>query len=97
MNYKSLISSLIESTIKEKHNFKAPTAILKLIEKPKNEDMGDLAFPCFIYAKPLKLSPKDVASFLESELSSKKEELFCSSIKAEGPFFKLYLKHSCSC
>ncbi|MFJ6211690.1 arginine--tRNA ligase [Lysinibacillus sp. NPDC092081] len=41
-----------------------------LLEKPKNLDLGDLAFPCFTLAKNLRKSPNSIASDLKNNLSS---------------------------
>ncbi|MFF2176257.1 arginine--tRNA ligase [Lysinibacillus sp. NPDC058147] len=44
--------------------------IQNLLEKPKNLDLGDLAFPCFTLAKKLRKSPNSIASDLKNNLSS---------------------------
>ncbi|WP_427110565.1 arginine--tRNA ligase [Lysinibacillus xylanilyticus] len=40
-----------------------------LLEKPKNLDLGDLAFPCFTLAKKLRKSPTSIASDIKNNLS----------------------------
>ncbi|MCY9549910.1 arginine--tRNA ligase [Lysinibacillus xylanilyticus] len=40
-----------------------------LLEKPKNLDLGDLAFPCFTLAKILRKSPTSIASDIKNKLS----------------------------
>ncbi|MED3803915.1 arginine--tRNA ligase [Lysinibacillus xylanilyticus] len=40
-----------------------------LLEKPKNLDLGDLAFPCFTLAKILRKSPTSIASDIKNNLS----------------------------
>lgn len=40
-----------------------------LLEKPKNLDLGDLAFPCFTLAKKLRKSPNSIASDIKNNLS----------------------------
>lgn len=57
--------------------------VIALIEKPKNRDFGDLAFPCFPLAKELKLAPPLAAAELESKLSL--PEGISECIK-KGPF-----------
>ncbi len=42
--------------------------LTRLIERPKNPEHGDLAFPCFALAKIRKVSPPDCATSLQSEL-----------------------------
>ncbi|MDB2426040.1 arginine--tRNA ligase, partial [bacterium] len=94
MNFKSTFARAIEDVIEKKYSVKAPTDISKLIEKPKNEDMGDLAFPAFIFAKPLKMSPPDTAAMLEKELQPQLAKLNCSKIHAQGPFLNFVLETS---
>ncbi|PJO44978.1 arginine--tRNA ligase [Lysinibacillus xylanilyticus] len=43
--------------------------IQNLLEKPKNLDLGDLAFPCFTLAKKLRKSPNSIASDIKNNLS----------------------------
>ncbi|MFJ7979873.1 arginine--tRNA ligase [Lysinibacillus xylanilyticus] len=43
--------------------------IQNLLEKPKNFDLGDLAFPCFTLAKKLRKSPNSIASDIKNNLS----------------------------
>jgi len=43
--------------------------IQNLLEKPKNLDLGDLAFPCFTLAKKLRKSPNNIASDIKNNLS----------------------------
>ena len=42
--------------------------IEQLIEKPKYEHLGDLAFPCFTLAKKLKKSPNVIAQQISEKL-----------------------------
>ncbi|WP_246943324.1 arginine--tRNA ligase [Bacillus pinisoli] len=44
--------------------------INRMIEKPKFENMGDLAFPCFELAKVLRKSPQSIALELSKQLQS---------------------------
>ena len=48
--------------------------IESLIEVPKNSDMGDYAFPCFILAKKMKKSPSEIAKDISSKI--KKSDYF---------------------
>jgi len=43
--------------------------IQNLLEKPKNLDLGDLAFPCFTLAKKLRKSPNSIATDIKNNLS----------------------------
>lgn len=42
--------------------------IEKLLEKPKNSEMGDVAFPCFTLAKKLRKAPQQIAAEVANEL-----------------------------
>ena len=53
------------------------------LEKPKNSEFGDLAFPCFLLAKSWKLPPPKCAEKLAAEI--KLPQCF-SSLTPTGPF-----------
>lgn len=63
--------------------------ISALIERPKNEKMGDYAFPCFVLAKTLHKNPVEIAKNIADGLSN---ENF-SSIKAVGPYVNFSINH----
>lgn len=63
--------------------------ISALIERPKNEKMGDYAFPCFVLAKTLHKNPVEIAKNIANGLSN---ENF-SSIKAVGPYVNFSINH----
>lgn len=65
--------------------------IIKLIEVPPNEDMGDFAFPCFLLSKQLRKSPVVVATELASKIQ--KNQYF-SEIKAIGPYLNAFMVSS---
>lgn len=44
------------------------TQVVGLLERPKDSEMGDLAFPCFLLAKSWKCAAPDCAKRLQSEL-----------------------------
>ncbi|MGE7998128.1 arginine--tRNA ligase [Lysinibacillus sp. NPDC093190] len=44
--------------------------IQKLLEKPKNMDLGDVAFPCFTLAKKFRKPPHTIAIEIQNNLSS---------------------------
>jgi arginyl-tRNA synthetase len=46
------------------------STIEQLIEKPKNSDFGDFAFPCFQLAKSRRLAPPLIAKQISEEISS---------------------------
>lgn len=61
--------------------------IEKLIEIPKHEKQGDLAFPCFVLAKKWRKPPQEIAKGLSEKLT---DSLF-SKIVAVGPYVNAFL------
>ncbi|MCH1626846.1 arginine--tRNA ligase [Fredinandcohnia quinoae] len=61
--------------------------VCKLIEKPKFQEQGDLAFPCFSLAKSLRKAPTVIAEDLASKIQS---ELF-EHVDANGPYVNCFL------
>ncbi|MFC0469130.1 arginine--tRNA ligase [Halalkalibacter kiskunsagensis] len=59
----------------------------QLIEKPKFEEQGDLAFPCFSLAKILKKSPQAIAL----ELANKIQHPLFETVVANGPYVNSFL------
>lgn len=64
--------------------------IEKMLEVPKNKEMGDYAFPCFRLAKELKKAPNLIAAELAENLN---DELF-ESVVATGGYVNCKLKSS---
>lgn len=58
-----------------------------LIEKPKHEAHGDLAFPCFQLAKAYRKAPVMIATDIAGELT---DELF-TKVEAAGPYVNVFL------
>ncbi|MCL6446000.1 MAG: arginine--tRNA ligase, partial [Alicyclobacillus sp.] len=48
----------------------APEDVAKLIEYPPNQALGDLALPCFRFAKALRKSPQQIAADLQTALQN---------------------------
>lgn len=61
--------------------------VVSLIEKPKYEDQGDLAFPCFSLAKLLRNSPNKIAS----ELAGKIQSPLFTKVEADGAYVNCFL------
>ncbi len=74
---KDKISLLLSSLVPLKKE-----EIEKLIEIPKNLDLGDYAFPCFILAKKLKKNPAQIAEEISKKIKSQNFE----KIKSIGPY-----------
>lgn len=84
MNFKTKVVKLIASQVdlpKEKIN--------QLIERPKNEKLGDYAFPAFTLAKVLHQNPVEIAQDIAEKLQS---EDF-ASIQAVGPYVNFAINH----
>ncbi|QSO50318.1 arginine--tRNA ligase [Alicyclobacillus curvatus] len=62
-----------------------------LIEYPPNEDMGDLALPCFRFAKQLKKAPAEIAKDVATTLT--KAGGF-SKVEVAGGYVNVYLSHA---
>ena len=77
--FAELIKPLVDIEINE---------IIKLIEVPPNEEMGDFAFPCFMLSKQLRKSPNVVASELAGKIQKNK---YFSEIKALGPYLNAFV------
>lgn len=61
--------------------------ILNLIEKPKQDAHGDLAFPCFALARVFKKAPQKIAEETAAQL---KDEHF-SNVEANGPYVNVFI------
>nr|WP_263323831.1 arginine--tRNA ligase [Neobacillus sp. Marseille-Q6967] len=62
----------------------------RLIEKPKHQDYGDLAFPCFTLAKTMRKSPNVIAQ----ELSQKIKSPLFEKIEVVGAYLNFFLNKS---
>ncbi|MDM5329343.1 arginine--tRNA ligase [Neobacillus sp. CF12] len=58
-----------------------------LIEKPKNQLHGDLAFPCFAFAKVKRKSPNSIAQ----ELSGKIQSAIFEKVEVAGAYLNIFL------
>ncbi len=76
---KKYIAEEINKVLINKYNLEMTTdEIISTLEKPKDDNMGDLALPCFKFAKLLKNSPVNIAKEISDNLTiddriSKKE------------------------
>ena len=64
--------------------------ISSLIERPKNEKMGDYAFPAFALAKVMHQNPAAIAQDIASNIESPD----FAEIKAVGPYVNFSINHS---
>ena len=61
--------------------------IEKLLEKPKYEHLGDVAFPCFTLAKKFKRSPNSIAEKIGSSIN----DPFIQKVQVVGVYINLFL------
>ncbi len=62
--------------------------IESLIEIPKDSDMGDYAFPCFVLAKSMKRNPADIAKEIASKVKKNKFE----RVVASGAYVNFFVE-----
>lgn len=67
MNYKKELASILNGLLDQEIS---TVQLEPLIEKPKNPDHGDLAFPCFTLAKLKRKSPNVIATELSEQITS---------------------------
>ncbi len=66
---KEYIVSVIIDTLKSTYEIDMnKEEIYGMLEKPKDENMGDIAFPCFKLSKALRNSPLNIANDLQSKI-----------------------------
>ncbi|MBI0092611.1 arginine--tRNA ligase [Lactobacillus sp. M0403] len=63
--------------------------ISQLIERPKNEKMGDYAFPAFVLAKTMHKNPAEIAKEIAANLTSAD----FANIQAVGPYVNFAIDH----
>lgn len=78
MNFKQEVVELLKQQVDL-----PATEIAQVIERPKNEKMGDFAFPCFVLAKSLHQNPAQIAQDIAAKLTKSAD---FTSIKAVGPY-----------
>ncbi len=61
------------------------------MEVPPNPEMGDIAFPLFMFAKTFKNSPAKIAENLFAKISENKENEQFGKAKAVGPYLNIFL------
>jgi len=85
LDYKKLVADNISSALGiEKEE------VLRSIEIPPKQDMGDFAFPCFQLAKTLRKAPNMIAAELKEKLDIPEIE----RIEVMGPYVNFFLNKS---
>lgn len=64
--------------------------ILSLLEVPPEKEMGDLALPCFGFAKALKKNPKIIAEELAAKMETQKATLGIDRVQAVNGYLNIY-------
>lgn len=64
--------------------------ICDMIETPPDEDMGDVAIPCFLFAKSLHKSPAIIAEDLKNELEKDKDCLGIDRVESMNGYCNIY-------
>jgi arginyl-tRNA synthetase len=84
MNYKKELASILNGLLDQEIS----TAQLEiLMEKPKNPDHGDLAFPCFTLAKLKRKSPNVIANELSEQIKSSAFD----KVEVAGGYINIFL------
>ncbi|WP_242258772.1 arginine--tRNA ligase [Streptococcus thoraltensis] len=86
MTEKQLIASKLAAVLNDLDQ----EAIEKLLEKPKNASMGDLAFPAFSLAKVLRKAPNMIAAEVAEQIDASDFE----KVQAVGPYINFFLNKS---
>lgn len=84
LDYKQIIAEDLSAQLSEHLSLED---IYQLLENPKNEDHGDLAFPTFRLAKAFRKNPAEIANDIAEDFSSKVVE----KVNVVGPYLNFYL------
>ena len=66
--------------------------LMKTMEIPPEEKMGDLALPCFTMAKKMRKNPMLIAAELAEKLNEQKDELGIEKVESVGAYCNIHLK-----
>lgn len=66
--------------------------LMKTMEIPPEEKMGDLALPCFAMAKKMHKNPIQIAKELVEKLNDQTEELGIEKVESVGAYCNIHLK-----
>ncbi|MCB0347312.1 MAG: arginine--tRNA ligase [Bdellovibrionales bacterium] len=89
MNYKAILAEYLATKISQLQIHKTAAEIESLIELPKDLKMGDLAVPCFIFAKELKKGPPVIAKDILALCNDLPTEF--QKITALGPYLNFQI------
>ncbi|MFP5110020.1 arginine--tRNA ligase [Neobacillus sp. C211] len=84
MNFKQELAAILHELLDQEIS---QTNLELMIEKPKNQELGDLAFPCFTLAKLKRKSPNLIAE----ELSKKINSPIFEKVEVVGAYLNFFL------
>ena len=84
MDYQQLIATDISVGL---NGLLSEQEVVNLLEKPKFNKQGDIAFPCFTLAKKLKKAPQVIASELQPVIHNQ----YIEKVEAMGPYLNFFL------
>ncbi|WP_242144766.1 MULTISPECIES: arginine--tRNA ligase [unclassified Bacillus cereus group] len=87
MEYKKQFAKALVNSL---HDGLSLEEITALIETPKQDELGDAAFPCFTLAKQYKKAPAQIAKEIASELKGS----FFTKVEAAGPYVNIFYNRS---
>jgi arginyl-tRNA synthetase len=71
-----------------------PEKIMELMETPPDSAMGDLAVPCFSFAKVMHKNPAIIAGEIKEALEGDKDELGIERVEAVGGYCNIFFNRS---
>ncbi|MGN0506128.1 MAG: arginine--tRNA ligase, partial [Lachnospiraceae bacterium] len=69
--------------------------LLRMMEIPPEETMGDYALPCFVLAKKMRKNPASIAAEIGEKLKEQKECLGIEKVETVGAYCNIYLEREC--
>lgn len=85
MNFEQTVARALHPHLEEHLSLEE---IEQLLEKPKSQEHGDVAFPTFQLAKIYKKAPQEIAQNLEEQI----EDSHIEKIESVGPYLNFFLK-----
>lgn len=84
MDYQKDIAEILHHVLEDELSV---DEIINLLEKPKSDDHGDLAFPAFQLAKVFRKAPQEIAGNLADQI----EDPLIDRVQAVGPYLNFFL------
>ena len=86
---KGVIAKLIFEALEEEKVEVTKEEIEILLEAPPNQEMGDFALPCFLFAKRMKMPPDEVALIVRQNIGTHSKEF--EDIQTAGPYVNFFV------